>query len=844
VHPPRLAAPFLALVLFAPAARAAEDAPNTDGRTVTIVPAERYRASALHRFLLGSGYRRLWTTPIEVPVLDLARFSGGLTADEKGGGKQTKALKFDAADGRRWKFRSIDKDPTPVLPKALQNGVASDVVQDQISASHPGNALVVDALARAAGIPVVPRLVVVLPDDARLGAFRKEFAGLLGTLEQDASVKAPVTPGFDRFSDLLETTELWELMEKDPREQVDAVALVHARLFDLVIGDYDRHKDQWDFGKDRASGRWVPVPKDRDLAFVNFDGLVLDVIRPGAPRLVKFEDRFPSIFGLTWQARFVDRRLLAGLSWGEWDQAARDLQSRLTDTVIDEAVRRMPREFYAVDGPVLARKLKARREQLRPAARRFYEILADEVELHATDRADTLEAVRQPDGSLDLVASSDDGPYFRRHFDPKETSEVRVYLKGGDDRAATHGAAASDIKLRVVGGPGNDVLDDSDGAHTRFYDDAGENRIVRGPDTRVSDRPYEVPKDRADNPLRDWGGSTSVAPWGTAGGGLGAVIGLELRHTSYGFRKHPYASRHSLAVGYSTTVRDFGAEYAYEALRTDDRARFGIEAKISKLELIRFHGFGNETPVTEDDDFYEVKQRQYSFAPSYRLELDAIDIRVGPVVKFATTDLDDRTTLLALQRPYGSDDFGQLGARVRVVLDRRDLEKAATRGGLLSAEASVYPATWSVRETFGEVRGEAATYLTAPVVLRPTLALRAGGQKVFGDYPFHESAFLGGPDSVRGLRRERYAGDAAVFANAELRLAFVDRGATFLSRFGVFGLADGGRVFLDGESSDRWHGALGGGVWLAIFKPGNVVSLAVARSEGRVHVYAQGGFMF
>jgi hypothetical protein len=838
VRPRRLVA---ALLLLGPAAIAADDVPNAGGQTVTVTPAERYRAGAVHRFFLGSGYRRLWTTPIQVPVLDLAGFSGGLKVDEKGGGKQTKTLRFDAGDGREWKFRSLDKDPRPVLPKALQTGLASDIVQDQISASHPGNTPVIDALARAAGIPVVPRILVVLPDDERLGEFRKEFAGLLGTLEQDPSTKAPVTPGFERFSDLQETVELWELMEKDPREQIDGPALVHARLFDLVIGDYDRHKDQWDFGKDRATGRWVAVPKDRDLAFVNFDGLVLDVIRPASPRLVKFEDEYPSIFGLTWQARFVDRRFLSGLSWEEWDRAARDLQSALTDTVIDDAVRRMPPEFYAIDGPHLARKIKARREELRTAARRFYEILAEEVELHATDQADTIEAVRQPDGSLDLVASSAEGPYFRRHFDPKETDEVRVFLKGGDDRAVTHGASASGIKLRVVGGAGNDVLDDSAGGHSRFYDDAGENRIARGPHTRVSDRPYEHPKDRADNPLRDWGGSTGVVPWGKVGGGLGAVIGLELRHTSYGFRKHPYASRHSLQVGYSTALRDFGGEYGYEALRTDNRGRFGIEAKISKLELIRFHGFGNETAITDDDDFYEVKQRQYSFAPSYRLELDPIDVHVGPVVKFATTDLDDRTTLLGLQRPYGTEDFGQVGARVRVAVDRRDLEKAATRGGLVLAEASFYPATWSVRESFGEVHGEAATYLTAK---RATLALRAGGQKVFGEAPFHESAFLGGPDTIRGLRRQRYAGEAAVFGNAELRLALVDRGETFFSRFGVFGLLDGGRVFLDGEQSDRWHTGVGGGLWLAVFKPGNVVSLAVARSEGRVRLYAQGGFMF
>jgi hypothetical protein len=834
----------VALILLAPCVLAAEDAPNASGQTVTVVPGEQYRAGAVHRFFLGSGYRKLWTTPIEVPVLDLTTFAGGLKVDEKGGGKQTKSLKFDAGNGRRWKFRSIDKDPTPVLPPALRKGPGRDIVRDQISASHPGNSLVIDALARAAGIPVVPRLLVVLPDDARLGEFRKEFAGMLGTLEEDPSTKAPVTAGFERFSDLQETAELWELMEKDPREQIDGPALVHARLFDLVIGDYDRHKDQWDFGKDRTTGRWVAVPKDRDLAFVNFDGLVLSVVRPAAPRLVKFEEEFPSIFGLTWQARFVDRRFLAGLSWPEWERAARDLQSALTDTVIDDAVRRMPRELYAIDGPRLARKLKARREALRPAARRFYELLAEEVELHATDRADTVEAVRQPDGSLDLVASSADGPYFRRHFDPKETDEVRVFLKGGDDRAVTHGAGASDIKLRVVGGAGNDVLDDSDGGHSRFYDNAGENRIARGPHTRVSDRPYEHPVDRADNPLRDWGGSTGVVPWGTVGGGLGAVLGFELRHTSYGFRKHPYASRHSLMVGYSTSLGDFGAEYAYEALRTDNRGRLGIEAKISKLELIHYHGFGNETEIIDNEDFYEVRQRQYSFAPSYRLELDPIDIHVGPIMKFATTDLDDRPTLLGLEQPYGTENFGQVGARVRVALDRRDLEKAATRGGVVFAEASVYPAAWSVRETFGEVHGEAATYLTAPILLRPTLALRAGGRKVFGEYPFHESAFLGGTDTVRGLRTQRYAGDASAYGNAELRLTVVDRGERFLSRVGVFGLADGGRVFLRGEESDRWHTAFGGGLWLAFVKPGNVVSLAIAQSEGRTRVYAHGGFMF
>jgi hemolysin activation/secretion protein len=119
-----------------------------------------------------------------------------------------------------------------------------------------------------------------------------------------------------------------------------------------------------------------------------------------------------------------------------------------------------------------------------------------------------------------------------------------------------------------------------------------------------------------------------------------------------------------------------------------------------------------------------------------------------------------------------------------------------------------------------------------------------GGKKLWGRFPFHESAFLGGPDTVRGLRRQRYAGDASAYGNGELRLRLGDVKVLVPVDVGVFGLADAGRVWVEGEASDRWHTGVGGGVWLSILKPANTVSLAVARSEGRVRVYFQGGMAF
>jgi hypothetical protein len=62
--------------------------------------------------------------------------------------------------------------------------------------------------------------------------------------------------------------------------------------------------------------------------------------------------------------------------------------------------------------------------------------------------------------------------------------------------------------------------------------------------------------------------------------------------------------------------------------------------------------------------------------------------------------------------------------------------------------------------------------------------------------------------------------------------------------FGIFGLADAGRVFLAGESSDTWHTAFGGGVWLGFLGRANTVSAALASSRERTRLYLQAGFGF
>ncbi|MGH7597360.1 MAG: BamA/TamA family outer membrane protein, partial [bacterium] len=147
----------------------ARQASPDSAATVTVAAGSEYEAGGLHQFFFGAHYRDLWTTPLQVEVLDFSRFAGGLTPSKRGGGQQTKSLRFLGKDGKQYAFRSINKDPTKVLPPELQETLARSIVQDQISSAHPYAALVVGPLAKALGVLYAEPRLVMLPDDPKLG---------------------------------------------------------------------------------------------------------------------------------------------------------------------------------------------------------------------------------------------------------------------------------------------------------------------------------------------------------------------------------------------------------------------------------------------------------------------------------------------------------------------------------------------------------------------------------------------------------------------------------------------------------------------------------------------------
>ncbi len=820
-------------------------------QTKKVAAGIRYKASSLHEFFLGGDYRDLWITPVEAEVLDLKTFAGGLRPVKRIGGMQTLGLAMKGEDGRDYTFRGIDKDPTQFLPPSFMGTLAARIIQDQTAAAHPAGALLVPPIAEAVALLHSEPEFVVLPDDPALGEFQQEFGGVLGTIEVFPTVAPGAETGCFGATEILGSMEMWERLLADPENRIDSRQFLRARLVDILIGDWDRHRFQWRWAKIPGKPRWQPIPEDRDQAFASYEGLLLSLIRFRFPQLVKLTDSIPGMEGLTWNGREIDRWVLTDLEWQAWKEIATAVESRVTDEVIDTAVKRMPTEFYDVNGPKLASTLKKRRDKLLDAAERYYKHLAAQVDIHGTNRDEAAKIRHFDDGSVEvrLALVEDDqtegDTYYWRKFSPKETQEIRIYLHEGDDLAVSEGRGTGTIKVRVIGGAGRDVIDDSKGGGIHFFDAEGQNRLIEGPGSKYDARPYKKTVKFPEEPWakeRDWGSLTAPIFSSAFSSDFGFLLGGGITTTSYGFRKYPHSAQHTVSGGFAVGAMSFLVDYRGEFRRLNSPLFGTLSAQVSGIEFLRFYGFGNETTSDEKDDFYKIKQAQISLFPALNLNLAPyFEFFIGPEIKYANSNLDE-DTLLGQTNPYGADEFGQVGLRLGLTCDTRIPTDFASPGIRLLAEGFYYPEVWDAERPFGGVRSEVSIYL--PYSRRLTLALRAGGKKVFGTYPFHESAFIGGSSTVRGFRRGRFAGDAALFGNAEIRLILGKAVLLIPGEYGVFGLADIGRVYLDGEISKKWHTAYGGGFFFSILDLSTVFSLAVAASEEKTSVYFKAGFSF
>ena len=890
IHPPAwvLAAGAFVAITVVVASAFAETQRSPKSQSVQC--GESYDRGTLWRALFGDAWRDVWSAEIDVPVLDLDSFAGGLTPF-KADGNQSKTLRFHGADGRTYIFRSTEKHSSrKSLPDDLKRTPVGALVQDQIASLHPTGHLAVAELEEAVGVLHSPPTLVVMPDDPLLGEYREEFAHMLGQIEErpDDEAKGRVFAG---AKDIAKPTKLLEKMETSLENRLDSRDYLKARLVDFLVGDTDRGADQWRFAKFERGGIDVyrPIPRDRDYAFMKVDAL-MGLSRRLEPRLVRYGEQYPGLNSLLHMTEEFDRCQLIDLSWNDWQGVVRDMQRDLNDDVIDRAISRLPKAHREASGERITRGLKARRDGLMRIARDFYLRINREADLFASDEPEQVEIEREPDGSVTvriasaapgirLAASGEPPAAIERRFVPDETREIRVYLERGNDVVVVRGDCTRSIPVRIIGGEGDDSFTDlsrvEHGGATYFYDASGHNEFKESSNTRINVKPFETPppmnsldekeneeqeddsrtiheerrgryrdlmSDTGDLIADTWGsgtrfhdGNRTWMPYGDYQESGGVVLGFGPSITRYGFRHQPHAWKADARAMVGTRNGGLGI-----MLRTDrhfENSPWGLYAygHATQLESNRFNGYGNETErvdlslsLIERDEILVEGGFRYSF----RALRGAGSVEFGPVIKYVDPEVPTASPGESVA-PLGSTPFGQVGVRAELVHDATEVDAKRQSGFGVNMGASAYPAAWDAEEPFGEEHALARVFIPLGY---PTLALRTGARHCWGEFPLHESAFIGGLDTVRGFRWNRFAGDLSAYGAAELRVPIARIVLLTRGQLGAIGFADAGRVWFDGHSDGEWHTGAGGGLWFGSLE--RQVSFTYARGEEhRVYFY-------
>lgn len=255
-------------------------------------------------------------------------------------------------------------------------------------------------------------------------------------------------------------------------------------------------------------------------------------------------------------------------------------------------------------------------------------------------------------------------------------------------------------------------------------------------------------------------------------------------------------------------------------------------ARATQLESNRFYGFGNDTEEV-DPSLSLVTRDEVLVQPSLCCSFGQTSaLEIGPVIKYVKPEFPHASPA-EIAAPLGSESFGQAGARAELILERTDVTAERQSGFGLQAGVSGYPAAWDADEAFGEAHALARVFVPLGW---PTLALRAGGQRNWGSFPLHESAFIGGRWTLRGYRWNRFAGDASAYGGAELRVPIARITLLTRGQLGMVGFTDTGAVWMDGDSEGDWHTSFGGGLWFGSLA--RQVSITFANAEEpRLYLY-------
>ncbi|HET6994589.1 MAG TPA: BamA/TamA family outer membrane protein [Chitinophagaceae bacterium] len=812
-----------------------QDKTTGNASTKQVIAGPEYKKPRSFQKLWGRNRRIEWSTPVNVPFLWLDKVDGGLKPSETSGGNETKGLKLKSASGKEYALRSINKSRNDVTPKAYKGTFVEDLIQDGVSMSHPYGAFALTVMEQHAGIYHTEPRLVYLPKQPALDSLNEKYGDDLYMIEQRLSCDWSEADNLGNFKDFFGTDEVVEKLKEDNDNRADQYLFAKARLFDMLLADWDRHEDQWKWGKVKSGEEsiYIPVPRDRDQVFYTHNGFLIDRALPaiGNGYMQNFDHDSKDISRLNYEERNIDPFFTNQLSLDDWTRAAKDLQQSLTDRVIEQSIQQLPPEIVAVSGKELIEKLKSRRGHLVKYATQYYHFLAREVEITGSKKSEFFEIRTNDAGDLlvKLYALDKDGKrkgeaFYSRAFKAGETKKIRIFGIDGNDvyDARKH----TDIQVSIIGGPQRDSIVQEPGSGKIFIYDNEDNalqvnhaRLHLSPDTTIHTFNYyghEINK-RGLMPSISFTDEDQV------------YVGIGYKILRYKWKRPPFAAKHFIDLHYSLSQKSLSLGYTGEFPNLINKWNLSLSGNFDAIRWTNFFGLGNETAIpVYRRNFYQLRTREWFASAGINRQFGRSTVSIGGFFQSVKIIDDKERYVAAIFRSEDKntfDDNKYAGIQATYSFLNVNDSIVPTRGISFLTNASLFR-NISKGELFQKYMAKLQFYI--PFGNKFSLAVKAGAStircndEVLNSARFYEHSVIGGAINLRGYRWQRFWGQSAFFNNNELRYITNIKTHWLNAKTGLILFFDAGRVWMPGENSTTLHTSYGPAF---LFAPFNALSL-------------------
>ncbi|MEK6152482.1 metallophosphatase [Flavobacteriaceae bacterium 3-367] len=812
------------------------DFPKTQASS--IYTADATDKSGLYKALWGDHYREYYSRAVNAPVVLLDTLMDGLTPLKRGGGQQSKSLRLEDKSGKQFVMRALKKSTIKFLQtnafqdtyigSALDGSVIDRFLADFYTTSHPYTPFAIGRLSDAIGVFHTNPSLFYIPKQEVLGVFNADFGDELYMIEEHVGDTQLDVESFGTPDKILNTTDVLREIHKSGKSVVDEPSYIRARLFDMLLGDWDRHEDQWRwalFKKEDGSKICKPIPRDRDQAFSKYDGALIAFLTRAIPGLRKMQTYDDDLRNVKWFATspyHLDLTLINGSGWEEWEKQAKYIQENITDEDIEQAFETLPTEVKGETISDIKMKLKGRRGNLMRIAKDYYTYLNKFEVVVGTQKADDFKITRRSGGKTTINVHRKDLGILNRTFSRDITKEIWIYGLDGKDTFTVDGKGDNLITLKIIGGKKNDTYDFKNTRRVKLYDyKSKENSVVNKRSKKWIVDDYGVNNYDHRKVKHSF---NQLLPILAANPDDGLRIGVFGNHTFYGLQRNPFTQRHTISASYYTSTSGYDLSYKGEFSNIFHKWNFGIEGRYTSPNFAtNFFGIGNETSYDKDVvdlDFNRVRIREWNAAVSliYRGR-NGGSFHIKPLIEsFDVENTQDRFIqgIPATSTVFEKQTYG--GAEVAYEFINKD-NLAYPTLGLHIRLAIGYKANIDNTEAengFGYLQPEIALDHKLTKSGSLVLATKIGGELILGDdFEFYHGAQIGGNNGLRGFRNERFIGKRSFFQNTDLRIPFGGLKTSVIPiRFGITGSFDYGRVWTADDTSSQWHNSVGGSLWI------------------------------